>query len=94
MKIEFDSDKDEINRFKHKLSLAFGRRVFADPELKVIPTVRIDDEEERHKAMGLVDDKLYTAVHVWREDVVRMISVRRSNASEQRIYDSNSGGSE
>lgn len=91
MNIEFDPDKDEINRFKHKLSLAFGKRVFGDPERTITPTIRIGDEEERFKAIGLVDSQLYTAVHVWRDNVVRMISVRRSNASEQRDYHSHSG---
>ena len=90
MDIEFDADKDEVNRFKHRLSLAFGKRVFDDPYMSLSPTIRIGDEEERWKAIGLVDGKLYTAVHVWRDDAVRMISVRRSNASERRDYDSDS----
>lgn len=91
MKIDFDADKDEINRFKHRLPLAFGKRVFDDPFVTLIPTIRTGDEEERWKAVGYVDGKLHTAVHVWRDDVVRMISVRRSNDSERREYDSDSG---
>ena len=87
MDIEFDADKDEINRFKHQLPLAFGGRVFEDVDHFVVPTIRIGDEEDRYKTIGMVDGKLYTAIHVWRGDVVRMISVRRSNASEQRDYD-------
>ncbi len=86
MKIEFDTAKDAANREKHGLSLAFGARVFDDPEVLIIPTIRIGDEEERHKAVGVVDGKLYTAVHVWREEVVRFISVRRSNDSEEKVY--------
>lgn len=91
MEIEFDTDKDEINRFKHRLSLAFGRHVFADPDHVIVPTVRREDEEERFKAIATVEGKLYTAVHVWRDEVVRMISVRRGNSSEQRDYDRNPG---
>jgi uncharacterized protein len=94
MDIEFDADKDEINQFKHQLPLAFGRLVFDDPALVLIPTIRIDDEEERWKAVGLVDGKLYTAIHVWRGESVRMTSVRRSNANERRDYDRDPGGSE
>jgi uncharacterized protein len=86
MEFEFDPAKDDANRFKHGLRLAFGRRVFADPEHLIVPTVRIGGEEERFKAVGLVEGKLYTAVHVWREETVRFISVRRSNNSEQRDY--------
>ena len=88
MKIEYDVDKDEVNRFKHRLSLTFGQRVFDDPYVVLTPTIRIGDEEERWKAIGLVEGKLYTAVHVLRGDIVRLISVRRSNANERRDYDS------
>ena len=94
MDIEFDADKDEINRFKHRLPLAFGKRVFDDPFMSLSPTIRGRDEEDRWKAIGIVDGKLYTAVHVLRGEVVRMISVRRSNASERREYDSDPSGSE
>ena len=94
MQIEYDADKDEINRFKHRLPLAFGRRVFGDPFLTLSPTIRVGDEEERWKAVGYVDGKLYTAVHVWRGNVMRMISVRRSNANERRDYDRDSSGSQ
>ena len=91
MQIEFDAEKDEINRFKHKLPLAFGERIFNDDNHIISPTIRIGDEEERYKAIGIVDGKLYTAIHVWRGDTARMISVRRSNAREQRDYDSDPG---
>ena len=87
MEFDFDPAKDEANRFKHGLRLGFGARVFEDPAFVLSPTIRLGDEEERWKAIGRVDGKLYTAVHVWRGEVVRLISVRRSNSSEQRDYD-------
>ena len=93
MEFEFDPAKDEANRFKHGLKLAFGMRIFRDPDHVVIPTVRLGDEEERFKSIGLVDGKLYIAVHVWRGEMIRLISVRRSNASELRDYDRYSGRS-
>lgn len=91
MEFEFDPAKDETNRFKHGVRLAFGQRIFGDGDHVIIETVRLANEEERFKAVGLVDGKLYTAVHVWRGDVVRLISVRRSNSGEQRDYYRNSG---
>lgn len=93
MHIEFDADKDEINRFKHRLPLAFGRRVFAADDHVVVSSFRPVDGEDRSKAIGMVDGKLHTAVHIRRGEVVRLISVRRSNDSEQRIYDRHSSGS-
>ncbi len=93
MKIEFDADKDEINRFKHRVSLAFAKRFLADDDTVIVATFRKQDEEERFKAIGIVEGKLYTAVHVWQGDMARIISVRRSNAAEQRLYDRDSGRS-
>lgn len=86
MEIEFDADKDAINLFKHKLPLSFGRRVFADVDHVIVSSFREDDREERYKAIGLVEGKLYTVVHTWRDEVARLISVRRSNDNEQRRY--------
>ena len=65
-------------------------RVFDDPFHEVLPSFRPVDGEDRYKAVGLVGGRLYTAVYVWRDDKIRLISVRRSNASEQRDYNSNS----
>ena len=86
MDFEFDAAKDASNREKHGLSLAFGVRIFDDRDLLILPTIREGDEEERHKAIGLVEGKLYTAVHVWRGERVRLISVRRSNGREDQAY--------
>ena len=91
MEFEFDPAKDEANRFKHGLRLAYGMRVFEDTFHRILPSFRERDEEERYKAIGLVDRKLHTVVYVMRDAVVRLISVRRSNASEQRDYDRHSG---
>lgn len=86
MQIEYDPDKNTANFTKHSVSLSFGVRVFDDVYVAIIPTVRETDGEERLKAVGLVDDRLYTAVHVWRGEVVRFVSVRRSNDGEGRLY--------
>lgn len=89
MDIEYDSTKDAINCDKHGVSLAFGIKVFDDPAYLVIPSIRPVDGEDRYKVVGLVNGKLWTAAHVYRgETVVRFLSVRRSNAGEQRTYDS------
>lgn len=82
----FDPDKDAINRDRHGLRLIFGDIVMSDPDHLVVPTIRVEDGEERFKAVGLVDGKLYTAVFVWRGELARFISVRRSNSGEERRY--------
>jgi uncharacterized DUF497 family protein len=94
MEFEFDPAKDQANRFKHGLRLEFGERVFDDPLQAVIPSFRPVDGEDRFKAVGMVEGKLDTAVYVVRDERIRLISVRRSNASQQRDYDSYPGGPE
>lgn len=91
MQVEFDVDKDAIDRFKHRLPLAFGRRVFDDPEHVIVTSFRPVDGEDRFKAIGFVEGQLHTAIFVWRNDNIRLISVRRSNGSEQRDYDRDPG---
>lgn len=84
MEFEFDPLKDEVNRFKHGVRLTFGMQVFQDDDYLMVASHRPIDGEERNKAIGMIDGKLFTVVHVWRGDKVRLISVRRSNAGEQR----------
>ena len=91
MEIEFDLAKDAANIAKHGVSLALGPRVFDDAMVLVLASIRPIDGEERFKAVGLIDGKLWTAVHVVRGERTRFLSVRRSNEGEHRGYDRYSG---
>lgn len=82
----FDPAKDAANRRKHALSLAFGDLILEDDNHLILPSIREIDGEERFKVVGRVGEKLFTGVFVWRGDVPRFISVRRSNAGEERAY--------
>jgi uncharacterized DUF497 family protein len=86
VQIERDTDKDAANIARHGVALALGAKIFDDLEVLIVPTIRERDREERYKTIGLIGDKLWTAIHVHRGDVVRFLSVRRSNTSEQRSY--------
>jgi uncharacterized protein len=90
----FDPAKDAANREKHGVSLAFGSQLFDDPAHVVFGSFRPIDGEDRYKVVGMVDDQFWTAVHVIRGDVIRFISVRRSNDGEERLYGSAPGRSE
>ena len=82
----FDPVKDAANRTKHGLPLAFGDRIFGDDNHLIIPSIREIDGEERFKIVGIVEEKLFTGIFVWRGDLPRFISVRRSNTGEERAY--------
>lgn len=79
MASRFDHNKDSTNLKAHKLSLAFGDRIFQDDNQLIIPSVRPEDREERFKVVGVVDQKLFTGVFTWRDELPCFISVRRSN---------------
>ncbi len=71
----FDPAKDAINCEKYKLSLAFGDRLFEDDNHLITPSIRLRDGEERFKVIGVVGEKLFTGVFVWRDDLPRFMSV-------------------
>ena len=87
MLIEVDTAKDAANLANHGIGLTFGAQIFDDADHAFRPTIREGDEEDRFKLIGMIDGKLYTAIHVWRGNAVRFLSARRSNANEQRDYD-------
>lgn len=88
MNNRFDPAKNLANQKKHKLSLSFGDRIFEDDNHLILPTIRIEDGEDRYKVVGAVDKKLFTGVFVWRDNLPRFMSVRRSNNGEEKAYHS------
>lgn len=91
MIFDYDPAKHEANRVKHDVPLMFGVRVFDDVNHVVLASFRPVDGEDRFKAVGMVDGRLWTAVYVERGEAVGLISMRRSNAGEQRNHDRHSG---
>jgi uncharacterized DUF497 family protein len=85
---EFDWDdvKASVNEAKHSVRFDYAAAVFLDDHRLDLDTTRADDGEERRKAIGLIDGKLYTVVYTLRGSVCRLISARRSNAKEGRSY--------
>ncbi|WP_235890777.1 BrnT family toxin [Pararhizobium mangrovi] len=75
-----------VNREKHRLPLAFGDRILKDASYLILPLTREFDGEQRFKVIGVVEQKMFTAVFVWRDDLPRFISVRRGNKGEERAY--------
>lgn len=83
---EWDDAKAAANLAKHRMALVVAREIFADPLALIEPTVREQDGEARQKIVGRVRGALLTSVFVMRGDVCRLISTRRSNRKEERIY--------
>lgn len=85
MQIEFDPDKDQLNRCKHKLSLA--DTVLMDfPNAVSIPDTRHAYGENRFRAYGMIQKRLHVLAYTMRGDVIRAISLRKANTREEERY--------
>ena len=85
VEIEFDVNKDTINRRKHGLSLS-------DASLMDFDTASYEHDarraygEDRFQAHGLINGRLHVLAFTMRGDVLRAISLRKANAREVKRY--------
>ena len=82
---EWDDEKNRINKKKHGISFESAAWVFEDPHYVEYPDEFHSDEELRYKVIGMVDNLLFV-ICTDREDATRIISARKANAKERRIY--------
>ncbi len=85
MSIDFDPEKDLVNRAKHGLVL--DRAIDLDLRTAVVqPDQRRDYGEPRWRAYGMLDGRLHMLAFTVRDDRMRAISLRRANAREMKRY--------
>jgi len=86
IKFEFDDKKSQSNLLKHGIDFLEAQRLWEDPELLEIPA-KVKDEP-RSMIIGLIDGKHWSGVITYRDDNIRIISVRRSRKEEVSLYES------
>lgn len=82
---EWDDNKAEINKIKHKVSFNVAAKVFDDKNKFEEFDFEHSWEEDRWKVIGKVDDVLFV-VYTERGDTTRLISARKATARERRVY--------
>jgi uncharacterized protein len=82
----WDDRKEAITIAERRLSFAYAARVFDDPASLQIDASRPQDGEKRRKAIGMIEGRLFVVVYVMRGEICRIISARRTNRQEDRIY--------
>ncbi len=87
MKFEFDMNKSESNKGKHGIDFVEAQALWNDPDLLEIPAKKLEDEK-RYLLIGKIGQKHWSAVITYRNDIVRIISVRRSRGKEVDYYES------
>lgn len=86
MKFEYDSEKSVSNKEKHGIDFSDAQALWSDPDLIEIPALTAD--EPRFLVIGKINGKHWSGVITYRNENVRIISVRRSRKEEIDIYES------
>ena len=85
MQFEWDDAKNRRNFVKHGLDFADAELVFAGPCVTFVDD-RFDYGEERLVTLGLLAGRQVTIAHSLRGKATRIISMRKANRREQKIY--------
>jgi len=85
MQVTFDPAKDLANQEKHGCSLVLAGLVDWDNAI-VWDDDRYDYGEERQAALGIIEGRVYFIAFVFRDEILRVISLRKANAREVRKY--------
>lgn len=85
MKFEYDTVKSVANHNKHGIGLDEAQALWDDPYLIEAPANVTD--EPRFLAVGMIGTRHWTAVYTYRNERVRIISVRRSRKQEIDHYE-------
>lgn len=86
MIFEFDVRKGRSNKAKHGIDFLEAQELWDDPDLIEVP-VKVSDEQ-RFLMIGKIAAKHWSAVITYRNEKIRIISVRRSRKEESEIYES------
>lgn len=84
MPFEFDSEKSAANKAKHGIDFIEAQEIWTDTNRLEIPARSLD--EPRHQVIGRIGEKTWSAFITYRNEKIRIISVRRARADEEARY--------
>ena len=82
---EYDPEKSKINSEKHGLDFESAQEIWLDSDVLEVPVNFTD--EPRYLVVGKIESKHWSAVVTYREEKIRIISVRRSREKEVILYE-------
>lgn len=83
---EFDPAKSAANKAKHGIDFEEAQALWLDQKRREVPARRHGSEEERWVVIGEMSRRIWTAVVTYREEAIRIISVRRARQNEEEAY--------
>jgi uncharacterized DUF497 family protein len=85
--IDWDDDKAEVNRRKHRVAFEEAASTFRDQNALTFLDELHSEKEERWYHIGMSSKgRLLLVVYSERNDALRIISSRKANRNEKRIY--------
>jgi hypothetical protein len=87
MDFEWDGAKDKQNKEKHGVSFEYVTRAWLDPYYLEWQDTRKNYGEARFIRLALIGNYLYFVSFTHRLDIIRLISARRANKKEKKIYE-------
>jgi len=86
MKFEFDINKSNANKKKHGINFNEAQELWNDADLLEIPAKTTD--ENRFLVIGRIGEKHWSGIITYRNEIIRIISVRRARGEEVELYES------
>jgi uncharacterized DUF497 family protein len=86
MKFEFDPKKSDANKTKHGIDFIEAQELWNDIDYLEIPAKTTD--EARFLVIGKIGEKHWTGIITYRNDNIRIISMRRARNEEIELYES------
>ena len=84
MRFEFDRGKSAANKAKHGIDFIEAQAIWSDSRRLEVPARSID--EPRVQVIGRTGEKTWSAFITYRDDKIRIISVRRARPEEEARY--------
>ena len=84
MPFEYDHEKSRANKNKHGIDFEEAQEIWNDAKATQKKTAY--ETEERFVRIGRIGNRIWTAVFTYRGENIRLISVRRAHADEERQY--------
>ena len=83
---EYDEAKSRANKLKHGIDFVEAQALWLDDRRAEVPARPLG--ELRFLMIGMIGHRHWSAVFSYRDERVRLISVRRSRPEEVAIYES------
>ena len=86
MKFEYDDNKSKRNKEKHGIDFVEAQNLWQNENALIVPANIVDDEV-RYALISIFRSKCYVAIFTFRNEIYRMISVRRCRKNEEKSYE-------